>query len=151
MMSPLAIILITLIIFAIVVFFTFSWLRRIARARESALRERFPAAKHILSGVNFFGQESKGLAQMRGNGTLVLTDAELYFERWLPRAEYRIAIADIQAVETTNRFLGKIVYGRLLVKVVYRNAAGQPDAMAWLARDSENLKRMIDGLLHKSA
>ena len=37
---------------------------------------------------NFFGQESLGLGQIRGNGVLVLTEKELYFEMWHPKKYY---------------------------------------------------------------
>jgi len=35
--------------------------------------------------VNFFGQKSAGRAQVRGNGSLLLTPDELHFLRWLPK------------------------------------------------------------------
>ncbi|MCK4953145.1 hypothetical protein KAS14_05120 [Candidatus Bathyarchaeota archaeon] len=38
--------------------------------------------------ANFFGQESLGLGQVRGNGVLVLTEKELYFEMWSPKKYY---------------------------------------------------------------
>jgi len=118
-------------------------LRRVAAQRAQAARERFPNAKLIVPGANFFGQESGGVMQMRGNGTLVLTDSELYFERWVARKEYRIPLNAIQAIETPTSFLGKTNF-RPLLKVVFKDEAGHTDSMAWLVRDLEGVKRALE-------
>jgi len=83
------------------------------------------------------------VTQLRGNGTLVLTDSELYFERWVPHREYRIPLASIRAIETPSSFLGKTNF-RPLVKVVFQTEAGQTDSIAWLVRDVEGLKQAIE-------
>lgn len=123
----------------------FAGVRRMAAHREQAMRERFPTARAILPNVNFFGQESNGATQLRGNGTMVLTSSEIVFERWVPRKEYRIPFARIQAIETPRAFLGKSV-GRQLLKVVYTNDSGQSDSIAWLVPDLEAFKQTLENL-----
>ena len=46
-------------------------------------------------GANFFGQESLKLRQVRGNGVLVLTPEELYFEMWMPKRVCQIPISKL--------------------------------------------------------
>lgn len=88
----------------------------------------------MTSRANFFGQESLGLAQMRGRGVLVLTGTELYFEMLLPKKELRIALSCITGVESPKAFLGKTKFMPLL-KINYTNDLGAPDAVAWLVAD----------------
>ncbi len=142
-MSPLAFVVLSLIALAIIVGLILFWLIRTIRQRQQAVKERFPTAVAFIPNANFFGQESKGVMQMRGNGTLVLTGSEIYFARWIPLAEYTIPLAKIQSVETVNGFLGKTVF-RPLLKVVYQNEAGKTDAIAWLVPDLDGLKKLIE-------
>lgn len=120
--------------------------RQYAARRGQAARERFPDARAIVPGANFFGLESRGAAQLRGNGTLVLTDQEIFFERWVVRMEIRIPLNAIVAVDTPMSHLGKSVARRLL-KVTFRGADGQNDSIAWYVPDLEGLKRTLEGLL----
>lgn len=123
----------------------FAGVKRMAAGREQAMRQRFPTARTILPNVNFFGRESDGAAQLRGNGTMALTSSEIVFERWVPRKEYHIPFARIQAIETPRAFLGKSS-GRRLLKVVYTSDSGQTDAIAWLVPDLEALKQTLENL-----
>jgi hypothetical protein len=142
-MTPLGLIAGILLLVAALLGIVFVPLRRLAAQRTQAIRERFPNAKLIVPGANFYGQESRGVMQMRGNGTLVLTDSELYFEGWLPRREFRIPLGAIQTIETPTSYLGKTNF-RPLVKVVFRDAAGQTDSMAWLVPDVGGLKHALE-------
>ena len=142
-MSPFASIILTLVILIVLNGGVFFALYRIIQSRKQAIRERFPTADLYIPNVNFFGQQSRGVMQLRGNGTFVLTRDEIFFERWLPRAEFVVPLAHIKSVETVNSFLGKIVF-RSLLKVVYQNQSGQLDAIAWLVPDLEDLKKMIE-------
>jgi hypothetical protein len=142
-MSPIPLAAAIVLLVAVILVIVFIALRRMAAAREQAARERFPTAKAIVSGALLYGQESRGVTQMRGNGTLVLTNTELYFERWLPRREFRIPLTAIQAIETPTSYLGKTNF-RPLLKVVFRNEAGNTDSMAWLVPDVEGLKRTLE-------
>jgi len=141
-MSPLLSIIIIVVIILAIVGVAYIAIQRVFARRADAIRERFPQAKTIVAGANFFGQESRGVTQMRGNGTLVLTDSELYFELLLPRREFHIPLASIQAIETATSHLGKTI-GRPLLKVVFRNEAGQTDSIVWYVSDVEGLKQAI--------
>ncbi|ABU58318.1 hypothetical protein [Roseiflexus castenholzii] len=118
-------------------------LRYTARKKEASARERYPTARQI-SRASFFGQESRGVAQMRGNGTLILTDSDLIFEMWVPNTEFRIPLRSIQSLENPTSFLGKSRFTPLL-KVVYTNAQGSTDAMAWQVPDLSGWMSQING------
>src|SRR5512147_2315477 len=110
----------TLLVIAVILGIVFSQLRRVGKARGEAARQRFPNARAIVAGANFFGQQSHGVTQLRGNGTLVITDSEVYFEMWLPRRELTIPLSAVQGSETVRGFLGKTV-GRPLLKINFLN------------------------------
>jgi hypothetical protein len=84
--------------------------------------------------ANFFGVESKGKAQMRGNGCLVATADEIVFVMWLPRREVRIPREHVIGIERARWHLGKSV-GRELLRVRFTNDAGAPDSVAWWVAD----------------
>lgn len=50
--------------------------------------------------ANFFGQESKGLKQIRGTGALVLTENELIFEMGKPKEKFKTPLVSIKGIET---------------------------------------------------
>lgn len=81
--------------------------------------------------------------QMRGNGTLILTDSELIFEMWVLNTEFRIPLQSIQSLENPTSFLGKSRFAPLL-KVVYTNDQGSTDAMAWQVSDLSGWMRQIN-------
>lgn len=147
-MSPAVTVLIVVVGVILLLVVIFALLRRLAAARERAARERFPDAKLIIPGANFFGQQSAGVMQGRGNGTLVLTATELYFERWVLRKEYRIPLTAIESIETPTSFLTKTIF-RPLLKVNFKNDAGQTDAMAWFVSDLEATKQAIEGAMNR--
>ncbi len=121
-------------------------LRRMKTQGEKAAHEQFPNAQRVISNANFYGQQSKGVMQVRGNGTLVITDAEIYFKQWVTNKELRIPLDKITGLETPKSFLGKTNLMRLL-QVNFENAAGNMDAAAWLMRDVEGAKREIETLI----
>lgn len=127
------------LVFALV----FVVLKNLARRKEAVMQQRFPNARRIDRAANFFGQESLGRTQMRGNGALVLTDTELIFEMWVSDKQFRVPLLNIQSIENPASFLGK---SRLtpLLKVVYRNEKGVTDAMAWQVSDLAGWVRLID-------
>lgn len=84
--------------------------------------------------ANFFGVESRGRAQLRGNGHLAASHSQILFVMWLPRRELTIPRDRVTAVERTRSHLGKSV-GRELLRVGFTNDAGAPDSVAWLVRD----------------
>ncbi|NHJ38853.1 MAG: hypothetical protein FK731_02390 [Asgard group archaeon] len=107
--------------------------------RSKKILEKFKNQEIIrfFAGANFFGQESSGVWQIRGNGVLILTKEELYFELWMPRNRIcRIPIRNIVKVETTKWHIRK-TKNRLLLKVVFINNKNKTDSAAWLVRDLE--------------
>jgi len=119
----------------VAVFVTLSWLRR--RAVED-LRQRLAGREIIRSdrGANFFGVESKGQGQIRGNGVLVLTPGQLVFEMLLPRREMVIDLRRISRLAKVKSHLHKSVM-RPLLRVEYEDGAGGTDAVAWSVKDVE--------------
>lgn len=138
-----SVMMLVLVVFAVVFGGVFVVLRNVARQKEASARERYPSARHIDRAASFFGQASRGVTQLRGNGTLILTDSELIFEQWVTNREFRIPLRSIQAIENPLSFLGK---SRLtpLLKVVYTNEQGTTDAMAWQVPDLSGWMRLIN-------
>jgi hypothetical protein len=143
LLTIIPIILITVAVMAVAFAAAFGWLRRLARRRYAVMMERYPNARKVIYGAHFFGQESKGVFQTRGNGTLVITDHELVFEKWVPQKEYVIPLNRIVTIEMPNSFLGKTTFTPL-VKVVYRTDTGEQDAIAWSVRDAAGLKSQLE-------
>ncbi|HUT80287.1 MAG TPA: hypothetical protein VMZ29_03715 [Candidatus Bathyarchaeia archaeon] len=102
----------------------------------------------VFAGANFFGQESSGVWQIRGNGVLLLTSDELFFEMWMPKRKTSIPISSIIKVDTTKWHLGK-TKNRLLLKVIFTNENGQTDSAAWLIRDLDQWLISIKGLIER--
>ena len=80
--------------------------------------------------ANSFGVDSRGAAQIRGNGVLAASDDEVMFLMWLPRRQLRIPRNLITGVQRVKSHLGKTV-GRDLLKVSFTNSEGNPDSIAW--------------------
>jgi len=136
--------LLVLVVFFVLVFGgVFVVLRNIARQKEAHARARYPNARQIDRAASFFGQESRGVTQMRGNGTLILTDSDLIFEMWVPNKAFRIPLRSIQSLENPSSFLGKSRFTPLL-KVVYTTEQGTMDAMAWQVPDLSGWMRHLN-------
>lgn len=118
-------------------------LRNIARQKEASAQVRYAHALQIDRAASFFGQESRGVTQLRGNGTLILTQTELIFEVWLPNKTFRIPLGSMQSLENPRSFLGKSRFTPLL-KVVYTNEQGTTDAMAWQVPDLTSWMQYIN-------
>ena len=101
---------------------------------------------HVEDAANFFGQESKGSKQIRGNGVLILTKKEIFFQMWTPRKTLRIPLESIKKIETPKSFLHKSRFKPLL-KVSYLNEMGEIDAAAWLVVDLERTTKLLEDLL----
>lgn len=108
-------------------------LRAAGRARVDAevLRGRTPTI--IDEAALFFGLESKGPVQLRGNGCLVLIDDELVFLQWVTDRVVRVPLADVIAVDTARGHLGKRI-ARDLLRVRWRVDGGEETA-AWFVHD----------------
>lgn len=133
-MNPLVM---TLVIVLTGVFYvTIRWLKKIKNRKVEKVKALFANVDiQLLDGsANFFGTKSKGMGQVRGNGALVLTPQELYYEMWMPEKTLRIPRERISKVATAKSFLGKSK-GRTLLVIEHFNDANALDASAWLVRD----------------
>jgi hypothetical protein len=84
--------------------------------------------------ANSLGVESAGPWQVRGNGTLALTEEELLFAQWLPNRLLRIPRSSITEVTTTRSHLGKTI-GHRLLKVIWAPETGGQDSIALWVKD----------------
>ena len=100
--------------------------------RINEILDKFKDKNIIISvnNANFFGQQSRKSTQVRGNGVLILTAEDLYFEMWRPKKILQIPISSVLKIEITKSFLHKSVFRKLL-KVVFTNQEGEEDATAW--------------------
>ena len=105
--------------------------------------------KHSKQGVrmkgkaNFFGIESRGVMQIRGNGILLLTNTDLVFAMFRPTREYLIPLANIEKVELVQSHLTKTVFQPLL-KVYFRNEEGTADSAAWWVANPTKWKNELE-------
>jgi len=106
--------------------------KKLFQQRISEILDEFKDKNIIISlnSANFFGQQSRKSTQVRGNGVLVLTAEELYFEMWRPKKILQIPISSVLKIEITKSFLRKSVFRKLL-KVVFTKQEGEEDAAAW--------------------
>jgi hypothetical protein len=79
--------------------------------------------------ANYFGRDSRGWRQIRGNGCLALGVDKLVFAMWFPRRDLVIERSEITSVTTVDSHLGKRV-GRPLLHVSFGK-----DAAAWWVHD----------------
>ena len=92
--------------------------------------------------ANYFGRESKKYKQVRGNGTLVITDTTLMFFMLLPKKEVHIELSKIDDIESPVNFIGKSVFKPLL-KINYLDESNKKDSAAWLVKDLELAKKFL--------
>lgn len=118
-------------------------LRRVAQRSREAAHQQYPGARLVDSGTLFFGQQSRGAGQMRGNGTLIVTDSDIIFQQWVANREFRIPLTTIQSIENPSSFLGKS-QGVSLLQINFLNDNGEADAMAWRVRDLGGVQRVIE-------
>jgi len=106
--------------------------KKLFQKRINEILDEFKDKIIILSvnNANFFGQQSRKSTQVRGNGVLILTAEDLYFEMWRPKKILQIPISSILKIEITKSFLHKSLFRKLL-KVVFTNQEGEEDAAAW--------------------
>ncbi|MBY9010599.1 MAG: hypothetical protein KGD74_12100 [Candidatus Lokiarchaeota archaeon] len=106
--------------------------KELFQKRINEILDKFKGKDIIISlnSANFFGQQSRKSTQVRGNGVLILTAEELYFEMWRPKKILQIPISSIVKIEITKSFLHKSVFRKLL-KLVFTDLEGEEDAAAW--------------------
>jgi len=126
------------------------WLvRRIRRGAAERIAHEIANPSEILlreTGANFFGLQSRGGRQVRGNGGLVLTHDQLRFFQLVPRREIAIPLERIEETSLVRSHCGKSVLWTLL-RVTYRTgpaATKSVDSAAWYVRNPAEWKQAID-------
>jgi hypothetical protein len=105
------------------------------RARAQAHLRDVPGEVRRSTAATSLGLASLGVGQVRGTGTLVLTDDELAFAQWRPDRLVRIARAAIAEVDTTRTHLGKTM-NKDLLRVRWADAESDvEDTVAFFLRD----------------
>ncbi len=137
--------IISLLIVAGGLIFLFVLLRRRKREIERAITSRYPEDAILFrdDGASLFGMASLGRGQVRGNGTLILTEDELVFMMLVPRREIRIPLSSIIRIETPKSFLGKTRFTPLL-KIDFSTPTGKTDSAAWAIRDIESCLNLLE-------
>lgn len=104
----------------------------------------------IASNANLFGQKSKGLSQIRGNGIWVLTKNRIFFRLMAPKRTIEIPYSTINKTEIVRSFMKKMVAGAKVLVVYYIDETGNEDACGWYVPDWEKRRAMIDELVIKA-
>jgi hypothetical protein len=108
---------------------------RRGRSRALARLAEVPGAVQRTIAASSLGLTSLGKGQVRGTGTLVLTDVEVAFAQWRPDRLVRIPRADVLEVDTTRSHLGKTMNADLLrIRWTSREAGGE-DTFVTFIRD----------------
>lgn len=93
--------------------------------------------------ANFFGIESHGAMQIRGNGILLLTNTNLVFGMFRLTREVLIPLTKIEKIELAESHLTKTVFQPLL-KVYFTNEAGDADSVAWWLANPTEWKNVLE-------
>lgn len=111
-------------------------IKKLFRKRIKEIKTKFNTQEILImdEAANYFGQESLGRWKLRGNGVLLLTKNELYFEMWKPKMQIKIPIDLISQIENPRSFLQKSVLKPLL-KVILKNKKDEIDSFAWFVNN----------------
>ncbi len=143
-MSPTELLVLLTAVFGVillVLFAVFSWVKNLAQQRTAVLITDYP--DHIwVEQANYFGRQSAGMMQIRGNCTLLLTRDALISDLWKPQKRTIIPLNSITKITLPRSFLGKSK-GQRLLRVDF-STENQPDAIAWLVRSPDALQASID-------
>lgn len=121
---------------------------KLFKKKRERILEKFNEAEiiQVSEKANFFGLESKGSKQVRGNGVLVLLKDELFFQMWLPKRIIKIPVRSIKDISTPTHHLRKTKHIKLL-KVEFINQDGNKDSAAWWVKDLKEWTTQITALL----
>jgi hypothetical protein len=105
------------------------------RRRAEARLAEVPGEVRRTTAATSVGLASLGPGQLRGTGTLVLTDGEVVFAQWRPDRLVRIDRPAILEVDTTRTHVGKTMKTDLL-RIRWADAAtGDEDTIALFVRE----------------
>ena len=119
-------------------------LKRLFKNRIKEVMDQFDEKEIVMEfyKANFFGLESWGRKQVRGNGVLVLTNNELFFGMFKPAKNLSIQLDSIIKIKTSDKsHLSKATFMRLL-KITYLNE-GKEDTAAWLVNRLDDWEAAI--------
>lgn len=113
--------------------------------RMAAFKKEYPRSSYRLVDYmsNFYGLQSLGLKQIRGNGVLMVTDDAVVFEMYLPKKQLIIPVSDILSVEKTQEHLGKLGWSLLCVRYQDGN---QHETTAWRVKNVDAWIMELDQL-----
>jgi hypothetical protein len=126
------------------------WIRSAALRRINAAVPNPESIVLLDTGANFYGLQSLGGLQLRGNGGLVLTSDHLLFLMLIPQRDFRIPISAVIRTSLVTSHCGKTSF-RTLLQVSWHSettTGGQPETGAWLVQDPEQWQRQIEKLRH---
>lgn len=102
------------------------------------IRQQFAGKRILKSDLNtvFLGQLSSGLAQIRGNGALILTKDQLCFLLAVPARDICIPLRKIKKISRQKSFLSKTI-GKDLIVVEFESEKLADDQVAFAVKDLE--------------
>jgi len=106
---------------------------RNGRAKALARLAEVPGPVRRSMAATCLGLESAGTGQVKGTGTLVLTNDEVAFAQWRPDRLIRVPRSAIAEVDTTRSYLGKTMNADMLR--IRWTAEGNPDTVAFFVRE----------------
>lgn len=146
----LGIIAIIIVVNLVLYKFVFGKIKKM-QAASAKMAEEDLSGKEIKYGeelANFFGQESLGMAQVRGNGILCITQDKIYFRMLMPSRVFRFPTNGIENIETVKSFLGKTKFVPLM-KVTFTNEQGESDSAAFLVRNMSAAQEALGAKMEK--
>ena len=126
------------------------FIRKYFNKKSSELLSTYSEREIIQKSIdaNFFGLQSLGRRQVRGNGLLILTEREVIFYLYVPKKEFRIPLKSIIRIDSPKSHLGK-TKSRLLLKIVFTNNIGEEDSIAWNVGDLESWILQLNTQINK--
>ena len=134
----------------LVLILLFILLKRRQDEFESKFLEKYNAKniRYVDKTAFLAAQKSKGHAQTRGMGYLVLTDDRLSFEMQLFDRSIEIPLENITHIGETRRMGGKST-GKLWLEVGFTDAHGSEDALALSVKDLPFWKNGLEKALRE--
>jgi hypothetical protein len=123
----------------------FARLKRNQNEIAAMISERYPRnrVRRRDDAAYLIAQESRGYRQSRGNGTLILTDEELFYAIALPKRTFIIPLDTVTGLERVRRMGGQ---GRVrkFLKIGFDGHDTSPDALGIMLNDIDAWERAID-------
>jgi hypothetical protein len=125
------------IVFVVIIIHFFYRLKRRQDEMEEEFLKRFAGKKIRFMDKHaiYIARESDGYSHFRGQGYLVLTEDELFFERQLVKKRIKIPTGSIISVGKTKRLAGQ--GPGMMLRVVFKTEDGEQDAVGWKVKDLE--------------